>query len=275
MRGTLDPLHNQNHVYSILDSLSEFLDQNAEVKLSRIDFDALLPAICWHDIWKSTKNPAKKRAVIFHNVAEGIGSMRLFSRYAARFPLTLTQTSKIKYAIRKHSSFQILPKRTLEARILYDLDSLELWSFPRILQAVEKLGGIEKINPSLFFVAKFYFDHWMMKKTGSRMYFEWSRKKFQVRRRQFLQQASEMLSVFIHNRFSFTHPTTSSLFPDRKSNQLSSTRSIILNGASKIKSKTNTRKFSFDTPRLSQLPTATIGSISISPTDEPKPRPVR
>ncbi|EKE13274.1 MAG: hypothetical protein ACD_13C00047G0001 [uncultured bacterium] len=232
MHRSLDPLHNHLHIYSMLESLHSFINADPNIK-SQIDFDVLLVAICWHDVWKSGKNPRHKRAIIFHNLAEGLAAMRLFSRYAKIHPLPKVQVKKINYAIRKHSAVQILPKRTLEARILKDLDALEMWSFSRIANAVKHNGGVKNIPYKLFLLFSWYFSFWQLRRTTNNYYLDWSKNEFLIRRRQFLIQLSAFLDQLIH-----PHPNTSSLLRDKKSNQLSITRKIILKGLSSINSTT-------------------------------------
>ena len=270
MYRSTDPFHNETHVFSILDSLDIFLSENSQVKNVYINFDILLQAVCWHDVWKSVRTHKNTRALIFHNVAEGLGSMRIYSRYAKGVKINKSTTTGVRYAIRKHSSLQFFPKNTLESRILYDLDNLEVFSFERLSQAIANFGGLENISPKLIHVGHFYFNHWMAKKTGSKLYFDWSRKQFQIRKEKFIASVAELIRNY--TRTVGSHPTASSVLRDINENQASRNLKIILKGASKIKSNTNTRKLSLDTPRLNILPTATIGSNSISPREDPSSR---
>ena len=270
MTVSTDPFHDETHVFSILDSLDKFFDESREINCSQIDYEVLLQAVCWHDIWKSTKIQKSRRRVFFDNAADGLGSMRIFGRYARSVSLNPDTARKIKYAIRKHSSLQFLKRRTPESRLLYEMDTLEIWSIERLTKAIGYFGGLENISPKLFKIGKFYFDHWMAKKTGSKLHFEWSRQEFLNRKNRFFSDIT--LLVRDYARVWRHHPTASSVLREINENQASKNLKIILKGASKIKSNTNTRKLSLDTPRLNILPTATIGSKSISPREDPSSR---
>lgn len=189
MNISRDPFHDNSHVTGILANLDQFLTENRELSISKINFPVLLLAICWHDVWKSQGNFTNRKNTVFREFYEGVGSMRIFSKSSNGFSLPPDVIRKTKYAIRKHSTFQLFPKRTLESKILYDMDSLEVWDFGRLKKALDKMGGIDHIGPSLIRVGKFYFQHWMMKKTGSNLYFSWTRGEFLKRKAKFLDQA--------------------------------------------------------------------------------------
>src|SRR3989344_2563029 len=98
MTVSTDPFHDETHVFSILDSLDKFFDESREINCSQIDYEVLLQAVCWHDIWKSTKIQKSRRRVFFDNAADGLGSMRIFGRYARS--VSQTPHSRITLALR-------------------------------------------------------------------------------------------------------------------------------------------------------------------------------
>ena len=148
MSNGKDGIHTHLHVKDLLTLLDEFLadQQNHHLK-PKIDFKVMLLSIVWHDTWKSqqiTSNPFK---LFFNQVAEGLASMRIFSRNSRKYGLDKITVKKVKYAIRKHSELQLLPLRGLEAKLLYNLDTLELFSAPRLRNAVEALTSQRRISP--------------------------------------------------------------------------------------------------------------------------------
>ena len=188
MSKSIDPLHSQNHIYRILDDLQRFKLEDDEVKWSTVNFEVLLLAICWHDTWKSFKFPHSKKAMLYHNFVDGLGSMRLFSKRVKRLNLEKKIINKAKYAIRKHSSFQILPKRTLESKILRYLDQLEEWSVDRVKEALGSSPKFQELLAKLYNLAKYYFEHKMLTSTDKKYYFAWSKSQFRDRKNQFISQ---------------------------------------------------------------------------------------
>jgi len=195
MNLSRDPFHDTSHISRILSNLDQFLSENRELSVSKINFSVLLLAICWHDVWKSSQSFASRKKTLFNELYEGVGSMRVFSKSSNGFSLPPDIIRKTKYAIRKHSTFQLFPKRTLESKILYDLDSLEVWTFDRVKNALAKMGGIDHLGPSLIRVGKFYFQHWMMKKTGKNLFFTWTRREFLLRKAKFYEEGYAFAST--------------------------------------------------------------------------------
>lgn len=168
MSQSCDDMHDQAHVHSILDSLDKFIQENSQVKKSAIDFATLLLAICWHDVWKSQRLPTGKSKAILHQVAEGVGSMRIFTRETKRFHLPASLEKKVGFAIRKHSMFQIIPTRrhNLEARILQDLDKLDTWKPVRLRRGIVSLQKSNSLTPGFIRLFCLYFRYRML--PGSR-----------------------------------------------------------------------------------------------------------
>lgn len=131
MSQSQDPHHNEYHIYHILDNLSYLLTNITGLK-SKIKFDVLIPAICWHDVWIANHTAHNIFELIFHQIVEGKKSANVWSKYSRNL-LPNKLVSQIHYCIRKHSSFQLLPPFNLEAKILIDLDKLEVWNIHRFL----------------------------------------------------------------------------------------------------------------------------------------------
>jgi hypothetical protein len=129
MKSTGDVVHGIKHIESILKNL-DFLIKDKKLK-KKINFSILLRSICWHDVWISGKKTGNIPKLIYFQFIEGLKSAYIFKSYAKKVNLEKSLTTNVFYAIRKHSSFQILPTFQMEARILVDLDKLEIWNHVR------------------------------------------------------------------------------------------------------------------------------------------------
>ncbi len=128
MTKTRDPLHDDQHIHRIIKDLGIFLEQT---KLD-VNFGVLLIAICWHDIWKSTRFPTKLTTLLIDQYWDGYGSARIFKQAATKAGLDCATAHASIYAIREHGRLRLTKTKTLEARVLQDLDSLDEWSLTRI-----------------------------------------------------------------------------------------------------------------------------------------------
>ncbi|RJQ37332.1 hypothetical protein C4559_03760 [Candidatus Microgenomates bacterium] len=196
MEKSKDPLHNQFHVFRILDDLNAFLKENKEIDINKINYEVLLLSICWHDTWKSKRFPGSIGLLFYQLIKDGTGSMALFKRYAKKTTLDKEILKETKYAIKKHGEFQILPRKTLESKILKDLDLLEKWSLERLKPLEKKYLVPEKINLKLLRLAKFYFDHFLFPMKKSKFYFKWSQIEFKKRKTFFLTRAKKLLKEY-------------------------------------------------------------------------------
>ncbi len=133
MQKTKDPVHDLEHVEKLLDELDYLLRKIKKIKKD-INFNVLLLAIFWHDTWYVGKKNQNLLQLILYQFLEGFGSARLFLKYAKKEGLEAKTMRKTFYCIRKHSSVQLLPPFTIEAKILIDLDKLELWNFYRFIK---------------------------------------------------------------------------------------------------------------------------------------------
>lgn len=131
MSESHDPHHDRSHIEKMLSDLDYLLTMVPNLS-ARINFSVLLPAICWHDIWISRQKSRGINHLIYQQIIEGSKSAQIFVAESAG-QLPPKQTRLISYAIRKHSSLQLLPPFTIEAKILIDLDKLELWNIFRFL----------------------------------------------------------------------------------------------------------------------------------------------
>lgn len=131
MSKSKDPHHNDSHIYHILSNLSYLLSSIPGLK-QKIKFEILIPAICWHDVWIANHTAHNLFELLLHQAVEGRQSAKMWTNYASRI-FNSAYVSQVAYCIRKHSSLQFLPPFNLEAKILIDLDKLEVWNIYRFL----------------------------------------------------------------------------------------------------------------------------------------------
>lgn len=195
MQKSVDPLHKEDHIFRILDSLNSLLKYSPKIKKT-INFEILIPAICWHDIWKSQKFYTTKSAFLYGTFFDGLGSARLFRKAAKKLLIDKKLIRLIAYAIRKHSPVQLLPHNTTTARILKELDLLDEWSQERLI-TIEKTylkSGI--LSPRLLRVINFYFNHYMIKSHESAFCFSWTQNEFERRKEDYISQVQKLTEQY-------------------------------------------------------------------------------
>ncbi len=194
MRQSDDKIHDHTHIESIISSLCEFMEQSDEVNWRIIDFDVLLLSICWHDVWKSSRRTNKAHKIVYYQIYEGLGSMRLFNKHAKVHTLPKQIVKKVKYAIRKHSMFQIFPTRQLEAKILWDMDFLDPWKGIHLKKSIANFSELGKITPRFISLFKLYFRFYMQPKS-KRTNFEWTRNKIEREKAEFFGNLANLPSL--------------------------------------------------------------------------------
>lgn len=195
MEKSIDPLHKEDHIERILDSLNSLLKYSPKIKKT-INFEILIPAICWHDIWKSQKFYTTKSAFLYGTFFDGLGSARLFRKAAKKLLIDKKIIRLITYAIRKHSSIQLLPHNTTAAKILKELDLLDEWSIERLV-TIEKIylkSGL--LSPRLMRIANFYFNHYMIKSHESAFCFSWTQNEFESRKENYISQVQKLTEQY-------------------------------------------------------------------------------
>ena len=164
MTNSKDPGHGLDHISNLLEETDRFFKFTGTK--FKIDHDILLLSLYWHDVWKSQIKP-NWRNYLFLQLYEGLGSMFMFRTYARSVDLAPEMIRSVSYAIRKHSAVQGLRAKTLEAQLLWDVDTLDIWNTKRTRAALQNMG---RIHISAFDAYIRY-----VKRAGSRFYFEWSR----------------------------------------------------------------------------------------------------
>ena len=186
MTSSKDPSHGLEHINNLLQETGRFFESTGNK--FEINKEILLLALYWHDVWKSQIKPSWKN-FLFLQLYEGLGSMFLFKKHARVAGLSPEITRTVSYAIRKHSIFQGLPARTLEAQLLWDMDTLDVWNSQRTRVVMRNLGAV---NISIF-------DSYIryMKKSGIHLYFEWTRNEVRKLAPLFFQEMSKFRESLI------------------------------------------------------------------------------
>lgn len=214
MSHATDLMHNQHHPQRILDDLHRMRTECSEINWPKVDFNVLLLSICWHDTWVSRFDLKNKRKGAFGRLYEGIGSMRILNRKSKQLMLDPKVIKKVKYAIRKHSYLQFMPRLTIESKILHDLDKLEEWSIKRLYLGMGSVQSLLSFTPNTIHLYKFYFEHVMLKKNFGNYTYDWSKKQFVIRKKLFLKEVSRIFSE-LANLLLHPQPTASSLLADK------------------------------------------------------------
>ncbi len=187
MAKTKDPSHGVEHINNILQETNRFIKSTG----NKFDFDrdVLVLALYWHDVWKSQIKP-NWRNYLFLQLYEGLGSMFMFKAEAYAVGLPPTTIQSVSYAIRKHSAVQGLRAKTLEAQLLWDMDTLEIWNLQRTRAGLQNLG---RIHISAFDAYVRY-----VKRAGSRLYFEWTRNEVRKIAPLFLEEMSKIRESLVN-----------------------------------------------------------------------------
>lgn len=180
MKHGEDPHHNTDHIDNILGHLDYLLISNPRIA-QNINFAILLPAICWHDVWIAGHVARNIMHLTYLQIVEGRKSASMWHKYSVN-KFSEDHARKIKYCIRKHSSFQIFPTFTVDAKILIDLDKLELWNAHRFLDKKKTLVSHKELYSR--YVVRFYLQYsWY-----AGLYFSELNKKFDILRNNFFSE---------------------------------------------------------------------------------------
>jgi len=176
MVNTKDRSHGIDHIYHLLKSANRFFRRVGNI--FPINKEILLLAIYWHDVWKSQNTPAPWN-YMFHQLYEGWGSMFMFKKYARIVGLSSGINRAVSYAIQKHSAFQLRPAKTLEAQLLWDIDTLDVWNVQRVQSLFKNLKwtNISILDSYLLY----------MKNIGFHLNFEWTKNEVKNRKRFFFE----------------------------------------------------------------------------------------
>lgn len=195
MKKSIDPLHRDDHILRMLDSLNSLLKYNPQIN-KIVNLEVLLPAICWHDTWRSKKFHTNKSAFLYTTFFDGLGSAKLFRRQARKLMIDKKLIKEVAYTIRKHSAVQLLSLSTTTAKILKELDLLDQWSEERLKIIEETFLIPKKLSPRIIKIAKFYFDHYMIRTHQSAFYLPWIKKEFKLRKQPYIHQVQRLADQY-------------------------------------------------------------------------------
>lgn len=187
MANTKDISHGMDHLNNLIKSANRFFKSTGD-KLN-MDKEVFGLALYWHDVWKSQNKPAASN-YIFQQLYEGLGSMFMFKQYAGVVGLPPGITQAVFYAIRKHSAVQIRQAKTLEAQLLWDIDTLDLWNVQRVQSLFKNLKWT---NISIFDSYILY-----MKNVGFHLNFEWTRNELKKKKPLFLETMSQFRGSLVN-----------------------------------------------------------------------------
>jgi len=197
MYKSKDPIHGHIHIFDIIGLLDRFINESNEINKPKINFNILLPAICWHDIWKSQRHQTTNLIQFkFEQIWDGIGSSIIFKKYAKQNNLKKHYSKKIHYAILYHGGPISKYKRkncSLEAKILDDLDSVDFWSLKR-LKYLENIY-LDK-NDKLTIPALIPIANWILHSFSKKIvnyYFQWCQQEFERRKDALLKRGHEIM----------------------------------------------------------------------------------
>ncbi len=176
MANTKDLSHGIDHLNNMIKNANRFF-KSAGNKFN-IDKEIFRLALYWHDVWKSQNKPTAGN-YLFQQFYEGLGSMFMFRTYASVVGLSPGITHAVSYAIRKHSAVQIRQAKTLEAQLLWDIDTLDVWNVQRVQSLFKNLKWA---NISIFDSYILY-----MKNVGFHLNFEWTRNEVKKKKPLFLE----------------------------------------------------------------------------------------
>jgi len=192
MKKSKDFNHNQDHIFRIIEDFDLMLRENLEIK-NKFNLEVVLLAICWHDVWKSqysfNLNPVVFLLMWFY---EGWGSFFLFTKAAKKAGLSKEIIKPVQYSIRKHSTIQVFANKTIESRILKDLDNLEEWSLARLAALVKYYLSEKKVKTLLFKLLWLYYDFAMLPLQKNHYYFAWANNEFKKRRLSFMEEMKNL-----------------------------------------------------------------------------------
>ncbi len=189
MKNTKDPLHDDQHIYRLISNLNDLI----QAEKPAMNVEIIMTAICWHDVWKSTRFPSIITSVVFDQYWDGYGSAYIFKKAARRVGLNNKISNKIYYAIREHGRLRFSKTKTTEAKILQDVDGLDEWYLGRIEPLKTKYLITKHPNRRLLRMAKFYFDHFMSNQSPKKFYFNWSKTEFTERKKTYLSEVNRLI----------------------------------------------------------------------------------
>jgi hypothetical protein len=190
MSKSIDPLHNHLHVLCLLENLGGLLRNERGLLKQNVDYAVLLISVIWHDIWKSKRFDKNALKLMFDQLYEGRGSAKMVAAEMRKAGGFSEQTiENVAYAIRQHSIIH-KKRKTIESKMLKDVDELSKWNINRIKFFIKKVRP-RKIGPRLATIYEDYFD-WFMKGAKPKFYFRWAKREFARLKKTYLRGAKQL-----------------------------------------------------------------------------------
>lgn len=173
MEQSNDALHTDKHIQNLFQELDILVGYEKR----SIDYDILLPALCWHDIWYAIQPTTNNTFVIvFRIFYEAYGSAKCFLGYTKQYPIDQNIIQEIYLAIRRHARTGVRfidhvlnTPHSYEAQVLRDLDELDVWSIQR-LELVKKQLFENKLPGNYLWLIHWYL-HWMVPARPENLFF--------------------------------------------------------------------------------------------------------
>lgn len=203
MSKSRDPCHSEIHVADLISILDQLLRNEKTIATSAINFEILLPAIAWHDCWTSTKKRTINPLIFsFYMLYEGFGSAKIFKVNTRKLKVPFSLVKDIKNCI-FHQSFltnnkminKIFKPKLIEAKILRDMDSLDVWGLRRQTQFKKMYCNRkgEFNNRKAYIFSKWGYE--LLLKHSGNFYFNWSKQEYQKRRSSFMKEAERLIKI--------------------------------------------------------------------------------
>ena len=202
MKHNPDPHHALPHIQNLFSELDVFLKKESSVSVKNIDFNVLLPSICWHDVWKGKDVQTNKFYItMYRDWAESTLSGKTFKTFVKnnyKNEISKQQVNKINHCIKKHSRLtKKFPKffenylfkvKYVEAKILSDIDILDSFSLVRMKQLVEHHIKSETFDFRLFIVAKWWIYLFVISAKDSNLFYAYAKNEFKSRHQNLVQE---------------------------------------------------------------------------------------
>ena len=196
MLQSVDPFHDSSHAYRMLDYLDEFIRTDEFQHIAgRVNLKIVFIAILWHDCWRADKDAKHSVSLFWLTLYEGLGASRYFSKAARKATIDKELRAAIKYVIRRHSRFQLFPIKTLEAKILRLVDTLDMFNPDRTYLLTRKYFLERPIRRSTYRAGKLGLRIFGKKNPKAIHDFEWSQ-RVSALRALYVSQAYQILDDY-------------------------------------------------------------------------------
>ena len=177
MSHSVDPYHDSSHVHRMLDYLHEFIQTDEFRRIAhKVNLKIVFIAILWHDCWRAGKDAKYSVSLFWLTLYEGLGASRYFSKASHKAHIDSTSHAAIKYVIKKHSRFQLFPIKTVEAKILRLVDTLDMFNPDRTYLLKRKYFLERPITLSTYRAGKLGLRIFGKKNPKAIHDFEWAQK---------------------------------------------------------------------------------------------------